>query len=167
MSPHDDWVIVDEGVTTVGWAPDQVRIDQPTRESHLKWVIAVNRELPVGIAANAVACLAAAVGNGVPGVIGPAGKDAAGRVHPGLPWAGCSILAGSAEQLADLRHRATDAIGVFVCDMPTIAHSTRIYADYLDQLATADPETLVPQAVSVVGPRSRVDKLTRRLPLLR
>ncbi|MFL6145391.1 MAG: DUF2000 domain-containing protein [Labedaea sp.] len=167
MVSHDDWVVVDEGVTPVGWAPDQVKIDQPTRESHLKWIIAVNRELPPGVAANAVACLAAAVGNAVPGVIGPAGKDAAGRIHPGLPWAGCSILAGSAEQLADLRHRSADVIGVFVCDMPSIAHTTRIYADFLDRLAAADPETLVVHAISVIGPRSRVDRLARRLSLLR
>jgi hypothetical protein len=148
----------------VGFDPDEIRTGEPTRSARLKWVIVIDSALPPGRAANAVACVASATSAGVHGLLGPDAVDSAGDIHPGLPWAGCSILAASAEQIASVRQKAVASLGVFVADMPAEAQNTRVYDEYLEQVATA-PE-LTYYAVSIVGPRNRVDKLIGRLPLL-
>ncbi|RJK96123.1 DUF2000 domain-containing protein [Vallicoccus soli] len=150
----------------VGFAPEEVVTDEPTRSARLKWVVVVDAALPPGRATNAVACIAATTGAAVDGLVARGGPDAAGDVHPGLPWAGCSVLAASAEQLADVRARAVAAEGVLVVDMPAAAQAHREYDDYLAELAGTAPEDLRVGAVSVVGPRNRVDKLVKRLALL-
>jgi hypothetical protein len=150
----------------IGFAPDEIRTDAPTRQARLKWVVVVEASLPPGRAANAAICVAAATTAGVDGLLGPAAVDADGSVHPGLPWAGCSVLAATTEQLTAVRARAAAAEDVFVADMGVHAQLTRVYDGYLEQVAehaSADLELL---AVSVVGPKNRVDKIVGRLPLL-
>jgi Protein of unknown function (DUF2000) len=41
-----------------------------------------------------------------------------------------------------------------------------VYDEYLDQVSMAKAEQLQYYALSVVGPRNRVDKLVRKLPLM-
>lgn len=148
-------------------ADADVRTDQPTRTAKLKWVVVVDRDLPAGIAMNAVACVAASVGRAVPNVVGPGGLDASGGHHRGLAWLGCTVLAGDAGELRRLRARAADKDGLLVVDMTTQAQATRVYDDYLSALAGTGADDIAYHAVSVVGPRNKVDKLTGRLPLLR
>lgn len=148
----------------VGFDPDEIDTSQSTRDARLKWVIVVDHDLPAGRATNAAACVTAATALGVHGLLGPDVKDANGFVHPGLPWTGCSILGASSTQLAELRVRAAESIGVFVADMPVNAQHTRVYDEYLQQVESADE--LVYYAISLVGPRNRIDKLVKKLALL-
>ena len=146
------------------FAPDEIRIDRSTREARLKWVMVVDRDLNPGLIANAVGCLAAAVGHAVPTLLGPGGADAVGQFHPGLPWTGCSILAADRAKLASVRAKAVDKVGLHVVDMPEPAQTSRVYQDYLDTLAKSDE--LSYYAISLVGPRTMVDKLVGGLRLL-
>ncbi len=148
----------------VGFEPDEIRTGEPTRSARLKWVVVVDVALAPGPAANAVVCATAATATRVPGLLGPDAVDAAGTVHPGLPWAGCTVLGASAPQLADLRAKALAAPGVHVADVPGAAQRTRVYDEYRTEVAAA--EALDYLAVSVVGPRNRVDKIVGRLRLL-
>lgn len=150
----------------VGFAPDEIRTAEPTRAARLKWVVVVDEALPPGRAANAAICVAAATASAVSGLLGPDAKDAGGSVHPGLPWAGCTVLGAPADRLATLRAKAIVSLGVFVADMPTAGQATRVYDEYLQQIGESTPEELVYHAVSLVGPRNRIDKLVHRLPLL-
>ncbi|MDN4616302.1 DUF2000 domain-containing protein [Leifsonia sp. F6_8S_P_1B] len=150
----------------VGFAPHEVDTGAPTRSARLKWVIVVDEALPAGIATNAAACVAAATAPHVAGLLGPEAVDSGGHAHPGLPWAGCSVLKGSAEQLAALHARAAASDTVFVADMPAAAQLTRVYDEYLETVAAAAPADLSYYAVGLVGPRNRIDKLVGRLPLL-
>jgi hypothetical protein len=151
---------------TAHYAPDEIDIDAPTRSARLKWVIVVNGSLSPGIATNAAVCVAAATAANVDGVLGPDGQDAAGNPYPGLPWAGCTILTASAEQLAALRSKADSSDDAFVSAMPSSAQTTRVYREYLDALSATDPERVELYAVSLLGPRNRVDRLVGRLSLL-
>ncbi|MFI1393638.1 DUF2000 domain-containing protein [Streptomyces sp. NPDC020681] len=148
-------------------SPEDVRIDLSTRQAKLKWVIVVDEELPAGRAANAAACMAAAVGKALPDLLGGHAHDGSGTVHPGLPWLGCSVLAADTATLRELREKAVDKDGFFVADMPELAQSTRVYTEYLEQLAGMKREELTYHAVSLVGPRNQVSKLVGRLDLLR
>jgi hypothetical protein len=150
----------------VGFAPDEIRPGEPTRAARLKWVIAVDAALPAGRAVNAAVCTAAATGAAVTGLLGPDAKDADGSPHPGLPWAGCTILAATREQLARLRARAAQSTGIYLADMPAAAQHTRIYAEYFDTVAATGSADLGYYAVSMIGPRNRVDNLVKGLTLL-
>jgi hypothetical protein len=141
------------------------RTDLPTRELPVKWVIVMDRDLPRGLQANAAACLAASVGGAVPAILGEGGTDASGGAHPGLPWIGCTVLAAPAAIVRRLRNDAAAEPGLVVTDMAAIAQRTNVYDEYLDALATSDD--LSYSAVSLLGPRPAVERLTGRLPLLR
>jgi uncharacterized protein DUF2000 len=152
--------------TSIGFLPEEVRTGESTRTARLKWVVVVDDALPGGRAANAAVCVAAATSVNIAGLLGPDGSDATGSAHPGLPWAGCSILAANTGQLNDIRARAVARADVFVADMPSHAQRTRVYDEYLEHLARAGDDQITYSAVSIVGPRNAVDKLVKRLPLL-
>jgi hypothetical protein len=157
---------MDSAIDVVGFAPDEITLGESTRSARLKWVIVVDPGIPAGRMVNAVACVAAGMGDAVSNLIGPGGLDASGESHPGLPWSGCTILAADPATLAEIRARAVAADGVFVTDMPAIAQATRVYGDYLAQLAETKPEDLAVCAVGIIGPRNKIGKLVKRLELL-
>jgi hypothetical protein len=149
-----------------GFAPDEIDTAAPTRSARLKWVVVVNESLPPGRAVNAAVCVAAATAQAMAGLLGPDAVDADGTTHPGLPWAGCTILGAAADQLATIRVKAASSEGVLVVDMPSDAQLTRVYDEYLDNVAGKSGSELEYYAVGIVGPRNRVDRLVGRLPLL-
>ena len=149
---------------TVGFAPDEIDTAAPTRAARLKWVVIVNESLAAGQAANAAICVAAATATGVAGVLGPDAVDAAGGIHPGLPWAGCTVLVADSATLAGIRSKAAAHEAMFVADMPSDAQLTRVYDEYLAAVAAADDIEYL--AVSVVGPKNQVDRMIGRLSLL-
>ncbi len=150
----------------VGFDAGEIRTDEPTRSARLKWVIVVDEALPPGRAANAAVLVAAATTARVIGLTGPDALDAAGQEHPGLPWAGCAVLAASADTLTAIREKAAASLGVFVADVPLAAQTTRVYDEYRRVLGETTPDGLEYSAVSLVGPRNRIDKIVHRLPLL-
>ncbi|WP_285113666.1 DUF2000 domain-containing protein [Leifsonia sp. fls2-241-R2A-40a] len=152
--------------STIGFEPHEVDTAAPTRAARLKWVVVVDEALPAGIAANAAICTAAATAVHVDGLLGAEAVDADGHVHPGLPWAGCSVLRATGDQLAAIRAKAGAADDVFVADMPAAAQLTRVYDEYLETVAGSPADALRLYAVSVVGPRNRVDRIVGRLALL-
>jgi hypothetical protein len=149
-----------------GFTPAEILTGEPTRAARLKWVIVVDRDLPVGRLANAVACVAASTGNLVGGLTGPPSPDASGHQHPGLPWAGCTLLAADATELAELREKTVASEGVLLVEMPILAQQVRVYDEYQAGLAETKPADLANCALSIVGPRNRVSKLVKRLVLL-
>lgn len=150
----------------VGYAPEEINTAEPTRSARLKWVVVVDASLPAGLAVNAAVCTASATGFAVGGLLGPAAHDADGSVHPGLPWAGCTILGATREKLGQLRVKAAGAGDVYVADMPADAQLTRVYDEYLTNVAAKTGSDLAYYCVSLVGPRNRIDKLIKGLSLL-
>jgi hypothetical protein len=153
-------------MTVPAFTDDEIQTGETTRAARLKWVVVVDRDTPPGRMVNAVACVAAATGALVDGLIAKGGPDDSGHEHPGLPWAGCTVLATSAEKLANARAKAIAAEGLLVVDMPLSAQSNRVYDAYLDELATTAPADLAVSALSIVGDRAAVDAIVKRLSLL-
>jgi len=149
-----------------GWSPEEVLITEPTRNSRLRWVVVVSAGIAPGEMANAVACVAAQAGLSIGGLLGPAGTDAAGGAHPGLPWAGCTLLVAPSEAIAELRLKALAAGDVLVGGMPASAQTNRVYAEYLDELSQTPPRDLGLRALSLFGPKNRIARLTGKLTLL-
>jgi hypothetical protein len=148
-----------------GYAPDEMSTGERTGAAKLKWVVIVDQSLSPGQAANAAVCVSAATAPAVPGLLGSGGPDAADVWHPGLPWAGCSILTAGSAQLAAIRQQAIDR-QLLAADMPAAAQATRVYDDYLRELAKTHPDDLAVLAVSLIGPRNQVAKLVRHQELL-
>jgi hypothetical protein len=151
---------------TPSFDSSEIATHEATRAARLKWVVVVDRDLPAGRMVNAVACVSATTGALVDGLVASGGQDASGVEHPGLPWAGCSVLATSAERLENARAKAVAAPGLLVVDMPLAAQTNRVYDDYLAELATTAPSELAVSAVSIVGDRAEVDAIVKRLSLL-
>lgn len=149
-----------------GYAPEEIITSEPTRSAKYKWVIVVDTTIPAGRMVNAVACVAASTGALVDGLLAHGGPDASGHPHPGLPWAGCTVLGGTPDEIAAVRDRAAASEGTLVVDMPAAAQSHRVYDHYLGELARTSPAELATCAFSVVGPRNRVDKIVKKLALL-
>jgi len=149
-----------------GYAPEEIVTSEPTRSAKYKWVIVVDTSLPAAPMVNAVACVAATAGAFVDGLIAHGGPDSSGHAHPGLPWTGCTILGGTPEDVAAVRARAASQEDVLLVDMPAVAQAHRVYDHYLAELARTDPSDLAVRAFSLVGPRNRVDKITKKLILL-
>jgi len=61
---------------------------------------------------------------------------------------------------------AGDRPRLLAADMPAAAQATRVYDDYLRELAKTHPDDLAVLAVSLIGPRNQVAKLVRHLELL-
>ncbi|MFG1998263.1 DUF2000 domain-containing protein [Spirillospora sp. NPDC048911] len=139
----------------------------PTKEQAIKWVILVDRDLPVGLQVNAAACLSAAVGKAAPAMVGAGGIDAAGSPHAGLPWTGCTVLAATAPIVKTVRASALAEPDLLVADMAATAQRVRVYDDYLAELARLEDDDLSYYAVTLAGPRALVDRLTGRFPLLK
>lgn len=154
-----------DGRPAVGFAPEEIDPTAATRTARLKWVVVVNADLPPGRSANAAICVAAATSTAVTGLLGEDAVDAEGTTHPGLPWAGCSVLAADAATLRVIRARAAASAGIFVADMPAAAQHTRVYAEYLAAMTKIQADDIEYDAVSIVGPRNRVDKIVSRLAL--
>jgi hypothetical protein len=150
----------------IGFTEDEIDQSAPTRSARLKWVVVVDGALPPGRAANAAICTAAATSRAVGGLLGDDAVDADGGHHPGLPWAGCTVLTADAETLRVIRTRATARTDFFVADMPAAAQQTRVYTEYLAAVGTAPAAELDYYAVSIVGPRNPVDKIVGKLSLL-
>ncbi|MDF9716171.1 DUF2000 domain-containing protein [Nocardioides sp. ChNu-153] len=154
------------GAPPVGFGPHEVDTAAATRDVPLKWVVVVDETLPPGRAVNAAVCVAGATVDRVPGLLGPAVDDADGSAHPGLPWLGCTVLGAAPDRLAAVRSRAAARDDVALADMPTQAQHTRVYDDYLFAVGRTPSAHLGYYAVSLVGPRRVVDRLTKGLRLL-
>ncbi|WP_207455842.1 DUF2000 domain-containing protein [Desertivibrio insolitus] len=153
-------------LSTVGFAPEEIDTAASTRTARLKWVVVVNADIPAGRAVNAAVCVASATASRVGGLLGPDAADAVGSPHPGLPWAGCSVLVADAETLRGIRAKGAGHEGTFVADMPVAAQETRVYDEYLERMSESEAADIDYLAVSLVGPRNRIDKITGRLPLM-
>jgi hypothetical protein len=162
----DNWMVTATDTPRLGYMPEEIVTSEPTRSAKYKWAIIVDTSVPVGRMVNAVACVAAATGAFVDGLIARGGPDASGHAHPGLPWAGCTILGGTPEEVAAARARAASSEDMLVVDMPAAAQAHRVYDHYLAELARTGPGDLGVCVFSVIGPRNRVDKITKKLALL-
>jgi hypothetical protein len=102
----------------------------------------VDEQMPTGRLVNAAACMAAAVGLAIPGLGGRDGVDASGTRRLGLPWAGCSIVAADSATSTAIRTAAQERSNdLLLADMPELAQLSRVYDEYVDQLAIPNKKT--------------------------
>jgi hypothetical protein len=134
--------------------------------SSTRTVIVVDRELPKGLAANAVAILSISLGATEPGLPGPDVVDGGGRTHQGLFPGGLPILGGDRPRLAALHDGARER-GLRVVSLPAVAQQTNSYETFTSTVAATAAEDLEYVGVLVHGEGKAVRAVTGDLPLLR
>lgn len=131
-----------------------------------KVALVLREDLPVAHAVNASAVLALSLGGRIGDSLGRDGEDASGRTHSGLNVHPIPVLSASEEALKALLERASAADDVQLVSLNETARRSRDYEDYLTELKAVPAEALEYLGVIVHGPRNKVSRLTRHLPLL-
>ena len=81
-SVRDLDITLNKAPSRIGFHPEDILLDEPTRNAPLKWVVIVDQGLPPGRAMNAAVCVAAATSAAVTGLLGP---DAWTEITPPMP----------------------------------------------------------------------------------
>lgn len=134
-----------------------------------KAVIIVDRELPLGLLANAIAAAALSFGQAVEGLTGCEVRDAAGNVYRGITRIPLPVLTTSPDRMREIRNRSREPEfdGVVAIDFTEQAQRPQTYETYVDVMASTAPDAIVHRALLLHGARRKVEKLTGNLPLLR
>ncbi len=133
----------------------------------LRTVIVIDRELPIGRAANAAAILAVSLGATDPNMPGPELTDADGGLHRGLFPDGLPILAAKAVELSRLREQAAGLAEILLIDFPAAGQTTTNYDEFRAMVAKTPPEQIRYAGVALRGSEQMVRALTKRFSLLR
>jgi hypothetical protein len=134
--------------------------------SSTRTVVVVDRELPKGLAANAVAILAITLGAAEPELPGPDVVDGGGRTHPGLFPNGLPILGVERGRLAGVHDDARER-GLRVVSLPAVAQQTTDYETFRSAVADTAADELEYVGVLVHGEGKAVRAVSGDLPLLR
>lgn len=129
-------------------------------------VLVVREDLPPPLAVNAGVVLGATVGTAVGLPLGEAGTDASGTAYPGIVTTPVPVLVADAAVLRELFGEAARDDQLDVRCLTDTARRARSYEEYLTTLAATPDADADITALVVAGPRNRVTKRTKRLPLL-
>jgi hypothetical protein len=129
-------------------------------------VIVLDKNLPIGQAANAAAVLAVTIGQRHPVLVGDQVVDASGVTHPGLIPIGIAVLGTSRDDLRDIRQKGFEA-GCDVVDLPMAGQRTTNYQAFRELVAAAKARDLEYVGVALIGGRKQIGKIVGRLALLK
>jgi len=131
-----------------------------------KLVVILREDLSPAIAANAGAVLGLGLGGRLEDSLAADGKDADGGVHAGLNPHPVPTLVASGERLREIKAEA-DEQGLTVVGFNEVARRSRDYTEYLDTLAATPAQDIEYAGVALVGSRNAVNRITKRLELMR
>ena len=131
-----------------------------------KLVVILRDDLSPALAANAGVVLGLALGGRLENSLAADGKDADGGVHAGLNPHPVPTLIASGERLREIKAEA-DEQGLTVVGFNEVARRSRDYDAYLDALAATPARDMEYAGVAVHGSRTALNRLTRKLELMR
>jgi hypothetical protein len=137
-----------------------------SRAGESKVVLVVREGLPSNLAVNAAAVLGASIGTVHDLPRGSDATDASGTRFSGIVTTPVPVLTGSAEEITALFRKATATADATALALTEVARRARTYESYLADLAEAEQADADIVALIIAGPRNRVTKMTKRLPLL-
>jgi Protein of unknown function (DUF2000). len=136
----------------------------------MKIVMVINKELPLGLVANTAAVLGISLSKLFEqDIVGSDVQDANGTVHVGITAHTIPVLAGSREQIKDLRDTmfGGDYSDISVIDFSEVAQKCLDYDDYTQLLSCLPSSEIYYLGICLYGPKKKVNKLTGSLSLLR
>ncbi|AKG33423.1 DUF2000 domain-containing protein [Paenibacillus durus] len=135
----------------------------------MKVAIVIDKELPIGFAANTAAVLGVSLGNLASEIIGPDVKDADERIHRGITSKSIPILGGTKEQLKIIREKLNgeEFADLIFVDFSQIAQKSLDYATYTHKLQQTPGEDIEYLGCALYGPEKKIKHLTGSIGLLR
>lgn len=141
-------------------------VDVPISPPPMRIVLVTREGLPTNVAVNAAAVLGATIGAKLDVAVGADAQDASGTTFPGIVTTPVPILVSDLAGMQELFRRASADAPIAVACLTEVARQARTYESYLADLTVTEDADADIVATVVAGPRSRVTRLTKRLPLL-
>lgn len=134
-----------------------------------KCVLVIDRDLPLGLAANTAAILGITLGKTLPEAVGPDVYDGGGCRHPGIVAFPVPILQGTAGTLRALRAslRSPAFSGLTAVDFSSLAQRCKTYEAFQETMKSTPEAALQYLGLALCGDKKLINKLTGSLPLLR
>jgi hypothetical protein len=127
-------------------------------ETPNRCVIVIDRELPNGRAANAVAVIALTIGARHPVFVGEPLIEKSGINHPGLIPVGITILCSSQNELPKIRAKGLE-IGCDVVDFPVEGQLTKNYEIFRNAVANLETSSMRYLGVALIGQKKQISKI--------
>lgn len=128
-------------------------------------VMIMDKTLPSGHLANAIAVIALTVGQRHPVLVGEPLIDASGFSHPGLIPIGIPMLCAQQLELVGIRQTAIEN-GCDVVDFPVEGQQTKNYEEFVEMTAQIRPEEMKYTGIAIIGQKKVINKIVRRLEML-
>lgn len=134
-----------------------------------KCVMIIDESLPPGIIANTAAIMGIALGKNMPEVVGVDVTDGNGNRHLGIIEFPVPILRGPAKLIKQIRKKLYLPAyqDVTVVDFSDLAQSCKTYSEFIEKMGNAKENALQYFGIAICGAKTKVNKLTGSLPLLR
>jgi hypothetical protein len=133
--------------------------------SPTRCVIAVDKNLPSGRAANAAAVIALTIGARHPQLVGCPLIDASGEVHPGLIPVGITVLAADVKDLQTIREKGL-SVGCDIVDFPVEGQLTKDYPTFCNAVMQIETESINYAGIALIGDNREIRKIVSHLKLL-
>lgn len=134
-----------------------------------KCVIVVDKNLPLGIIANAVAILGCTLGKSIPSIVGNDVKDKENFMHKGVINIPLPILSSTKEEIKELyeKVRKNDNDDIKLIDFNTVAQKCKDYDDYTQKLSCFKASELNYLGICMYGNKKSINSLTGSMPTLK
>ena len=131
----------------------------------MKVVMILNSDLGPGLAANTAAVLGISLGHSDPSIIGPDLYDRTQTLHPGITRQNVPVLTADTPAMKTIFNRGRTIPDLEVIGFNTIAHKSRDYETYTQNLARAQTRELEFSGLCIKGDAAAVNTLTGSLKL--
>lgn len=135
----------------------------------MKVAMVINKELPLGLIANASAVLGISLGKLFPEIVGENIADDTSKLHLGITTKTIPILGATREQVKIIRDKLFDEgySDVIVVDFSELAQKCLDYENYTERLSRMKSSEIYYMGLCLCGPIKKVNSLTGNLGLLR
>lgn len=136
----------------------------------MKIAMVISKDLPLGLVANTTAVLGISLSKIYQqDIVGGDVLDADGNVHIGITAQTIPVLAGSREQIKNIRDTLFDSAysDITAIDFSEIAQKCLDYDNYIKMMSCLQSSDIYYLGLCLYGPKKKVNKLTGNLGLLR